>query len=614
MKALALPIVVILAWSGAVSARHAARVQPAYEIAFASFAPLNSDIFIADADGSNAEPFLANPELDSNASFSSDGKWVIFTSRRGGNSDIYRAHLDGSGLERLVSSRAYDDQAALSPDGRSLAFVSSRSGHADIWIMDLATKRLRNLTNDPAGDFRPSWSPDGKWLAFSSDRDSIHPRIPKAAFTVVHSTEIYVMKVDGSSLRRVTRDGEYGGSPSWSLDGSKLAFYATTLLQVHKITGPLHVRGVSQIETVDLTTGVREVITSGSGEKWSPHWLAGGRVGYVSGGPEGGVEMSTGTAGARGEFNSPSWSPDGRRMVFHREVDHAWPPDRRWVSLDPRFGLTRVGIFPSYSPSGDRRVSNDKTAGILHNSILMMNADGSHAAVLWSDPEKSALAPSWSRQGDRIAFGLGQFFQTIKGPAQAAIAVIDTKGGDLKILTQRSGNFGFPDWSGDGRHIVYREAGTTNALRIVDLDTGKDRVLVTGPAHYNFPSWSPTDNVITFTADIDGDYEIYSIRSDGSRLTRLTHSPGNDAHNAWSPDGKWIAFTSARGGFKDEAMLHPANPQPYGEIYVMRADGSEAHALTDEPFEKGTPAWVPHRVPAKDFENQVDAFRNKSER
>jgi Tol biopolymer transport system component len=587
---------VVLASGVFTTTSHALAAQPAYEVAFASFAPVNSDIFIADADGSHATAFLPNAELDSNASFSRDGKWVLFTSRRAGTSDIYRARLDGSGLERLVASPAFDDQAALSPDGRSLAFVSSRGGQADIWILDLATKALRNLTRDPAGDFRPSWSPDGRWLAFSSDRDSGRPRIPKGDFTIRHSTEIYVVRADGSELRRVTRDGQYAGSPAWSPDGAKLAFYAATLPEVRNITGAQRLRGVTQIETVDLGTGARQVMTSGPGEKWSPHWLSPDRIGYVTGGPEGGVERTAGSSGARGEFNSPSWSPDGRHMLFHREVDQAWPPDRRWVSLDPRFSLKRVGIFPSYSPSGDRRVSNDKTAGILHNSILMMNADGSGASVLFRDPEKSALAPSWSRQGDRIAFGLGQFFQTLKGPAQADIAVVDARGGDLRLLTQGGGNFGFPDWSGDGRHIVYREAGAIKALDIVDLDSGKSHVLLTGPAHYNFPAWSPTDEVIAFTADIDGDYEIYSIRADGSGLRRLTRSPGNDAHNAWSPDGKWIAFTSARGGFKDEALLHPANPQPYGEIYVMRADGSDAHALTDEPFEKGTPTWAPGRT------------------
>jgi TolB protein len=64
---------------------------------------------------------------------------------------------------------------------------------------------------------------------------------------------------------------------------------------------------------------------------------------------------------------------------------------------------------------------------------------------------------------------------------------------------------------------------------------------------------------------------------------------------AYSPDGERIAFTSARGGFKDEAALHPYNPQSYGDLYVMRKDGSDVRMLTDNQFEEGTPAWVPER-------------------
>lgn len=105
---------------------------PQYKIAFTSFAPFDIELFVADSDGTNATPFLSSPGLDFDASFSADGKWVIFASRRDGNADIYRAHPDGSALERLVANASYDAQASLSPDGRTLAFVSSRDGQADI--------------------------------------------------------------------------------------------------------------------------------------------------------------------------------------------------------------------------------------------------------------------------------------------------------------------------------------------------------------------------------------------------------------------------------------------------------------------------------------------------
>lgn len=191
------------------------RDEPNYEIAFANFSPLNTDIFIADADGGNARPLLANPEADYNASFSPDGKWIFFTSERDGSADIYRVQADGKKLERLTDDKAFDDQAALSPDGKSLAFVSSRSGQADIWILEMATGKLRNLTEHPAGDFRPAWSPDGKWIAFASarggfkDESVLHPLNPQPY------GEIFVMRSDGSDARMLTDNQFEEATPTW---------------------------------------------------------------------------------------------------------------------------------------------------------------------------------------------------------------------------------------------------------------------------------------------------------------------------------------------------------------------------------------------------------------
>src|SRR5204862_6668581 len=87
--------------------------------------PSKVELFIANADGTNERKLFPTATLDYNASFSTDGKWIVFTSERNGQgqADIYRVHPDGSGLERLTDSSSVDDQAALSPDGNQLVFV-----------------------------------------------------------------------------------------------------------------------------------------------------------------------------------------------------------------------------------------------------------------------------------------------------------------------------------------------------------------------------------------------------------------------------------------------------------------------------------------------------------
>jgi TolB protein len=571
-----------------------------YVISFASFSPIDTDIFIADVDGANARPIASTSAFEANASFSADGRWIVFSSNRAGSWDIWRARPDGSAPERLVEDPSFDDQAALSPDGRSLAFVSTRSGQADIWIMDVATRRARNLTHHPAGDFRPAWSPDGQWIAFTTDRDSTHPRLPANDFVVRQSTALYVVRVSGQDPRRIPTAEIYAGSPSWSPDGRRVVIYSATLENVRGITSAARRGGTTQIETVDVNTGAREVVTNGPGEKLSPRWRADGLLAYASRGHNAGIETTSGRAGARGDFNAPSWSPDGRSMLFHREVGRGWPPHRSWHSRDTRFQLLRTGIFPSWSPSGDRYVSNDQTAGLMHNSILLFDAGGSPQSTVFTHPEKNALAPDWSRANGRIAFALGEFFQSLTGGSgKADIATIRPDGSDLRILTGSQSNYGFPSWSGDGRHIVYRDATRErSAILVLDVTSGRSRTVLEGPAHVNFTTWSPTDDRIAFTADLDDrDSDIYTVRADGSKLTRLTRSSGHDAHQAWSPDGQWIAFTTARQGFKDESVLHPGNPQAYGEIAVMRADGSDVRVLTDDPFEDGSPAWKPIKAP-----------------
>ena len=258
-------------------------------IVFLGGPPAAFELFIADASGQHEHPLLPAGPAGYNPSFTADGKWLAFTSERGGSPDIYRVHPDGSGLEQLTDAPGFDDQGALSPDGRTLAFVSTRdTGNANVWLLDIARHRYFNLTHDSHGNFRPSWSPDGRWLAFSSDRDGPHgrsgaDRAPPAGsgccgWELLQFTALYIIHPDGSGLRRLTPVGQVAGSPRWAPDGRHIVYYfdARTLTQYQSKAA-----GASQIRTIDIDTGTTADLTSGAQNKGAPAYLAATRIGYL---------------------------------------------------------------------------------------------------------------------------------------------------------------------------------------------------------------------------------------------------------------------------------------------------------------------------------------------
>jgi TolB protein len=252
-----------------------------------------SEIYLMDADGTNARRLTDNQDADTLPAISPDGKRIVFDSNRLRAPDqpvntqhVFLMNVDGSGQTLLTRGSS----ASWSPDGRRIAFHASASGAAaptrvepgapatdsDIFVADVddLLKHLataRNLTNSPATiDDDADWSPDGRRIVYTSRASTT-----KGSNAVNDpSVEIFVINADGSgSPVRLTNNDEEERAPAWSPD-------STRILYVARKGGPDFEVCVMNADGTD----VRQL-----------------------------------TENAVGDLTS-SWSLDGREITFHRVV------------------------------------------------------------------------------------------------------------------------------------------------------------------------------------------------------------------------------------------------------------------------------------------------------
>jgi Tol biopolymer transport system component len=191
------------------------------------------DIYIADADGSNARPLTATPGYDAEATIRKDGR-IVFTSVRDGDMEIYSMNGDGSDVRRLTHRDGPDGGPFYSPDGRQIVFRGRplspgpelddyrallaqglwRPTALEIFVMNADGSNLRQVTNLKTASFAPFFTPDGKRIIFSTNVGD-----PKG-----RNFDLYLINADGTGLERVTYNDTFDGFPMFSPDGRQLVF------------------------------------------------------------------------------------------------------------------------------------------------------------------------------------------------------------------------------------------------------------------------------------------------------------------------------------------------------------------------------------------------------
>ncbi len=542
-------------------------------IAFASLGPQHWDLY-ASSPEEEAQPITRHPALDYNAAYSPDGNRIAFVSERHGNVDLYSMATDGSDQRRLTHSQPMDDHPSWSPDSKEVVFVSTRiaapAGQAwnQLFVMDANGDHVRPLSDGQAADYSPAWSPRGDLIAFASGHSQ--------------AEDLFLIKPDGTERRLLMKNG---GWPTFVDGGESVVF--------HRLNDAGDAWDL-WIVSVDGSNAKRLLEKA-----CMPHASAdGSAIAFVQ---QGGdhhqiavLHRHTGEVSPRTSAPTTHWNPtiapDGKRVIYHRTTPGQSTPNQRWWAAPPETNVTMMqidGAFPAFSKDHTRIAFTSQS----FSKVDVMKVDGSERHTVFQGTHRSLFGMTWApAPHERIAFGHGVLFAS--AAAEVTIKSVLPDGRETSTITTDSSNNGFPSYAPDGSEMVFRSGrdGGKN-LYIMDTATRAVRRLTNGAWTDTMGDWSPDGQWIAFSSTRGGDYEIWIVRPDGSGLRKLIGGGGRNTHPIFSPNSDWVVFTSQRAGFSAERVSQPHQPQPYGDLFIIRLDGSGLTRLTHNSFEEGTPAW-----------------------
>jgi Tol biopolymer transport system component/C-terminal processing protease CtpA/Prc len=467
--------------------------------------------------------------------------------------DIWRVNANGGEASLLVSHPAYDSRPLYSPDGSKLAFESTRTGGGDIYVLTLATGTLQRITYQDGPEELDSWSRDGQWLYFHT-----------ASGDIAAMTDVYRVHATGGTPMPVAADryaSEFFAAPS--PDGRSIALNARGVAaRQWWRKGHSHL-DVSEIYLVKPgTPPTYERITDGAAKEIWPMWAPDGKsfffvsdrtgIEQVWRQPLGGTSRQV-SSFKDGRVLWPTISQDGKLIVFERDLG-IWkmetgngkatsiPIHLRGTAAGP--AVTHLSLTSSFD---ELAVSPDgkKVAFTAHGEVFAAPAkDGGAALQVTHTPALEAHI-QWSPDSRKLAY-----VSERNGSAQVFLYDFVTE--SETQITASAQPDAAPRFSPDDKFLAFLRGG--RAVMIFDLEKKQERMLAEGTVG-RMPlvsrkslAWSPDSRWVAFSSrGTKGFANILVAPAEGGESKPVSFLANSSARTVeFSPDGKYLLFDTSQ--------------------------------------------------------------------
>ncbi len=517
---------------------------------------------------------------------SSDGSTLVFSLL----GDIYRMPITGGSPVRIAEGLAWEVQPRFSPDNSRIVFTSDRGGADNIWIMNSDGSDKRQLTKEK---FRllnqPSWSPDGQFI------------VAKKHFTTSRSLgtgEIWLYHVSGGGgVALVKKPGESHqkelGEPTYAPDGKCIYYTRNVTPGSQFIYAQDSNSDLFNIERYDLATGEVDTAVSGLGGSVRPAPSPDGKsiafvrreatrsklyIKDIASGVERKIydgldqDMQE-TWGVYGLYPNMAWTPDSQSLVFWaggklRRISSDGGgasvipfriQDTRGVSaaphpvieVSPETFTTRMSRFAAISPNGKQVVFESM------GKLYLQATSGGKAKRLTSTKIDREVFPAWSRDGKRIVYVAWQ------DQKLAQIKTVSATGRSSKTVTKNPGHFSRPQFSPDGKTIVFeKNQGGYLTSSAWSENPGVYQVAASGGEIQRVskngfnPQFGADNQRIFMHAREDNKLQLISTDLYGEK--KRLHANGVLTNRfSISPDGEYLAFRQNYAAFVMPLMPGP---------------------------------------------------------